>query len=47
MHRPVVTAFAKLAGAVERVDDPDALCVQPLQVVGRFFREYSVARTYL
>ncbi len=43
VHRPVDAArFAELPGAVERIDDPDALGVEPTRVLLAFLREHGV-----
>ena len=43
VHGPVgATLLAELAGAVERIDDPDAVGAEPDRVVGRLLREHGV-----
>ena len=48
MHRPVrPSLLAKLASAVERVDDPDTPGAEPSLVVDAFLREHRVIGTLL
>jgi hypothetical protein len=48
MHRPVGSAYlTELAGATQRIDDPDALGPQTPLVIGCFFREHRVVRSRL
>ena len=43
VHGPVAAGgLRELAGAVERVDDPDALVLEPAEVVGALLREHAV-----
>ena len=44
MHRPVgAPLLGELAGAVERVDDPDPVGLEATRVVDRLLREHAVA----
>ena len=48
MHRPVVTrGLGELAGAVERVDDPDPVALQPAPVVLALLAEHDVVGPHL
>ena len=47
VHRPVRAAFAILAAAVDRVDDPHPAVVEPLEIVALFLREQTVVGAML
>jgi hypothetical protein len=47
MHRPVAALLAKFAGPVDRVDDPYARLVEPLERILAFLRQKPVLRPLL
>ena len=47
MNGPVLAAGGELLGAVERVDDPDAVLLQTAQIIGGLFRQDAILRAVL